>query len=89
MTISITDLYEILSAKIGKEEAKTIVTYIEEKVEKEVDQKTVHLATKEDIERVAKDVERGFKEQNQPRLNTFIVIVIMILGLYAAIFLNK
>lgn len=82
MTVSLTDLYDILSIKLGKEEAKALTTYVEEKVEKEVEQKTTHLATKADLE-------RGFKEQNQSRLNTFMVIVIMILGLYAAIFLKK
>lgn len=82
MTISITELYDILSTKIGKEEARSLVTFIETKVEKEIDLKTVHLATKEDLE-------RGFKEQTRWMLGTFITITIMILGLYAAIFLKK
>ena len=49
MTVSLTELYEILSAKIGKEEAKTMVTFIEEKVEKQVEQKINYMATKSDL----------------------------------------
>ena len=40
MTVSLTDLYDILSAKLGKEEAKTLVTFIEQKVEQQVEKKT-------------------------------------------------
>ena len=40
MTVSLTDLYDILSAKLGKEEAKTQVTFIEQKVEQQVEKKT-------------------------------------------------
>lgn len=49
MTVSLTELYEIFFAKIGKEEAKTLVTFIEERVEKQVEQKINYLATKSDL----------------------------------------
>jgi len=47
-----------------------------------VDLKTKHLATKEDLE-------KGFKEQMRYLLGIFITMAIMILGLYAAIIFKK
>jgi hypothetical protein len=81
MTVSITDLYDILSAKLGKEEAKTLVTFIEEKVEKQVEQKATILATKNDLN----DLERHI---NTKLWTAFVTLAIMILGLYAAILLK-
>lgn len=81
-SISITDLYELLSVKIGKTEASTLVNFIEDKITEEVIISTKHLATKE-------DVEKGFKEQTRWMLTIFITLVIMILGLYAAIIFKK
>ena len=81
MIVSTTDLYDILSAKLGKEEAKTLVTFIEEKVEKQVDQKITHLATKTDL----LDLERSI---NTKLWTAFITLVVMLLGLYATILLK-
>jgi hypothetical protein len=49
LAIAITELYEILSQKIGKTEAKTLVEFIETKVDTSLEQKTNTLANKEDI----------------------------------------
>jgi hypothetical protein len=46
-TISITKLYDLLSAKVGKETAEDLTSYIEEKIKDEVAAKTDVLATKE------------------------------------------
>ncbi|MGH2644875.1 MAG: hypothetical protein ACRDE2_13060 [Chitinophagaceae bacterium] len=51
-TISITKLYELLSAKVGKDSAENLTTYIEVKVKEELDNKTQVLATKADIARL-------------------------------------
>ncbi len=49
MAISITELYDLLSQKIGKVEAKALVEFIETKVDTSLEQKASILATKEDI----------------------------------------
>lgn len=89
MTVSITDLYDMLVGKLGKQEAKALVTFVEEKIEKEVEHKTGHVASREDVANVRAELERGFKEQTRWMLATFITLVVMILGLYAAIMLKK
>lgn len=57
-TLNITDLYDILVTKVVKTEAKALTNYIESKIEKDLETKTRHLATREDLE-------RGFKEQGR------------------------
>ncbi len=52
------------------------------KEEKELNQKSTHLVTKSDIDFT-------FKKFNRSGNIMFIILVIMILGLYAAIFLKK
>jgi hypothetical protein len=59
-----------------------LTAYIESKIEKDVDNLSKHLASKEDME-------RGFKEQTRWMLATFITLVLMILGLYATILLKS
>lgn len=81
MNITEIQLYELLSEKLGKETAKSVTTYIEQKIEKEVENDTKHLATREDLE-------RGFKEQSRWILGVFITLSLMILGLYATILLK-
>lgn len=48
-TISITKLYDLLSIKLGKETAENLTTFIESKIYNELESKTKHLATKEDL----------------------------------------
>jgi hypothetical protein len=48
-TISITKLYDLLSAKVGKETAENLTTFIENKIDHDLESKTQHLATKEDL----------------------------------------
>jgi len=54
--ISITKLYELLSAKVGKETAENLTTFIEYKIKDEVESNTQILATKEDIALVKEDL---------------------------------
>ncbi|MFZ3121926.1 MAG: hypothetical protein WA104_00955 [Thermodesulfovibrionales bacterium] len=49
MHVAEIELYEILKEKIGDKEAKTLVEYIETKVEKKFEEKKDLLATKQDI----------------------------------------
>jgi hypothetical protein len=80
-TITLTQLYSLLSEKVGKETAQSLTSYIELKIDKEMDQSTRHLATREDLE-------KGFKEQSRWMLGVFITLSLMILGLYATILLK-
>ena len=50
-SISITKLYDLLTAKVGRESAENLTSYIEEKIKDEVDNKLQSLATKEDLTR--------------------------------------
>ena len=49
MVVSEVRLYEILSTKLGKEEALALAEYVETKVEKQLNDKTTVFATKDDI----------------------------------------
>ena len=49
MQVAEIELYEILKEKVGEKGAKTLVEYIDAKVEKKLEEKKDVLATKEDI----------------------------------------
>jgi hypothetical protein len=55
-TISITKLYELLSIKLGKETAENLTNFIENKINHELESKTKHLATKEDVAQVKSEL---------------------------------
>jgi hypothetical protein len=55
-TIRITELYDLLSEKIGKEQASMLVKFVEEKVEDNIEDKTKYLATKQDISEAKADM---------------------------------
>jgi hypothetical protein len=61
-TISITDLYDVLSEKVGKTEAKALTDYIEQKIDHNLNEKANALVIKEDLALVRIDLEKGFKE---------------------------
>ena len=58
MQVAEIELYEILKSKIGEKEAKTLVYYIEAKVDKKFDEKKDILATKEDINILKVEIEK-------------------------------
>lgn len=55
-TISITKPYELLSIKLGKEAAENLTNFIENKIDHELESKTKHLATKEDVAQVKSEL---------------------------------
>jgi hypothetical protein len=55
-TISITKLYELLSIKLGKETAENLTNFIENKINNELESKTRHLATKEDVAQIKSEL---------------------------------
>ncbi|MBI5050648.1 MAG: hypothetical protein HZC11_07235 [Nitrospirae bacterium] len=56
MQVAEIELYEILKSKLGEKEAKSLVEYIETKVEKKLDEKQDILATKADLANVKADI---------------------------------
>jgi hypothetical protein len=58
MQVAEIELYEILKSKVGEKEAKTLVEYIEAKVEKKFEDKKDILATKQDIANLEIKIEK-------------------------------
>ena len=56
MHVAEIELYEILKEKVGEKEAKTLVEYIETKVEKKFEEKHDILATKTDLANMKADI---------------------------------
>ena len=56
MRVAEIELYEILKPKIGEKEARTLVEYIETKVDRKLEEKKDVLATKEDIANLRADI---------------------------------
>jgi len=52
MLVSEIELFNLLKTKIGEQEAKVLVEYVETKVEKSIAERTTTLATKEDTARI-------------------------------------
>lgn len=50
------ELYEILKTKLGDKEAKSLVEYVESRVEKKLAEKKDILATKEDLANLKADI---------------------------------
>lgn len=48
-SISITKLYDLLTAKVGKEAAENITSFIEDKVKEGFDSRSQIVATKDDV----------------------------------------
>ncbi len=88
-SVSLTQLYDILSLKFGKQEAQSIVQFIETKIESKVEEQTKGLATREDVLHLEIKMEKGFKEQTRWMLGIFITLALMILGLYATLIFKK
>ena len=75
MRVSISQLYRLLSDKVGKETAENLTQYIKRKVKDEVKNETRHLATKEDLANVKMEMIKWY-------VGLFILLSLMIMGLY-------
>lgn len=73
-SITLTELYTLLSEKVGKETALSLTSYIEQKLDTEVERNMSHLATRKDLEK-----------RSRWMLGVFISLLLMILGLFTAI----
>ena len=58
MYISEIDLYQILAEQLGEAKAKSLVQYVEAKIDKRLDEKTNIFATKEDLANTKVDIIR-------------------------------
>ena len=76
-SITLTELYCLLSEKVGKEEALCLTSYIEQEIDKGIEQNRSHLATRKDLEKRSRWI-----------LGVFITISLLILGLFIAILLK-
>jgi hypothetical protein len=57
MQVAEIELYEILKSKLGEKEARSVIEYIESKVERKFEEKRITLATKEDLLNTKSDLE--------------------------------
>ncbi len=90
-------LYELIRSRTDEETAKKVVETVEGIVEQKTGEKLNGLTTKQDIYMLKEDIVRietkiATKDANinlqRWLLGTVIVLVVMVLGLYAAIFLR-
>jgi hypothetical protein len=58
MTVTTIDLYNILRSKIGESEAKTLVEFVEQKVQSQLKEEMNSFATKEDIHLLELKIEK-------------------------------
>lgn len=75
MTLTTTQLYQLISDKTDKETAEAITNYIAEKVKNDIDTKVENLATKKDLVDTKLDMLKWF-------VGLFITLALMIIGLY-------
>jgi len=79
MVISEIELYEILSAKIGKQEAKALTEFVETKIEKQLTDKLAVFATKEDLAKEISSLEVRLTR------NMYIVGVVQFLAIVGSV----
>jgi hypothetical protein len=58
MTVTTIDLYNILRSKIGESEAKTLVEFVEQKVQNQLKEDMNSFATKEDVHLLVLKIEK-------------------------------
>lgn len=87
--ISLTKLYDLLPAKVGKEAAENLTTFIEHKIKDEVENKSQTLATKKDIADLKENMLRLDLKISEPKVDLikwvfafWMTLAPMILGLY-------
>ena len=52
MTVSQIDLYDILKAKLGEQEAKSLVSFVKTEVQEKINDQKDSLASKEDVNKL-------------------------------------
>jgi len=84
--ISLTKLYDLLTSKLGKETAENLTTFIVEKIDDEVENKTQRLATKEDVAIAKVDLKEDLANTKVDLIKwifaLWVTLALMIIGLY-------
>ena len=80
--MALIQLYEILASKWGKETAESVTNFIELKINKEMENKTQVLATKDDLTKVEVRISNSKVDIIRWVATLWIMLVLMILGLY-------
>lgn len=81
---SITDiqLFNALKQKLGEKEAEELVSFVRSTVDEKLDEQIPHLATKEDLAVVRKEIEQSKVDMIKWFVAFFITIILLIIGLY-------
>jgi hypothetical protein len=80
--ITLTKLYDLLSAKVGKDVAENLTTFIEDKIKDEVENKSQILATKEDIAKLETRISEAKVDSIKWSIALWVTTILMIAGLY-------
>ena len=87
MTVTVTKLYEILSKKVGKEEAEVLTTYVEEKIvdEFEKNKSSIVNEIRVDIEKLRTEMAQLRTEMHQTLRNQLWAMIALFFPLYFTI----
>jgi hypothetical protein len=80
--ITLIQLYEMLASKWGKETAESVTNFIELKFNKEMENKTQVLATKDDLTKLEVKISNSKVDIIRWVVTLWVMLVLMILGLY-------
>ena len=92
MNISIPKLYELLTVKVGKETAETLTTFIEQKIDKDMENKSKTLATKEDVGSLKETLAKLDTKISDSKIDTIkwsIALWISAIATFIALFVKK
>jgi flagellar biosynthesis component FlhA len=81
-TITTTALYDILSEKLGREQAKNLVDYVDAKIDKSVDDRIKDISTKTDIAELKAVFKDDIINLQRWMIGIFVTLALMIIGLY-------
>jgi len=82
MLVSEIELFEALSEQLGKEKARVLVQYVENKIEKNIYQKKDVFLTKEDKVQIIEKISETKTDLMKWMFGIFSVIMLSIIGLY-------
>lgn len=84
--ISITKLYDLLSVKLGKETAENLTTFIDNKINQQLESQSNILATKEDISKLKDEIARLDTKISESKSETIKWMFLFWAGLMIALF---
>jgi hypothetical protein len=85
MTISSIMLYEVLAEQLGKEKAKTLVDFVEVKIEEGLKDKTSLFSTKEDIVKMEARLETKIADSKSEMIKWMFIFWVGSVGVLSGI----